>query len=360
MNQIPTPPSSPPRSAADIPVGQNYQIPNKNLNAAFGELNITPKNDRLDIVLTILMEPVKEGSQTGVALDGSASMQDPFGRAWVYATNIDSSFVERMKKEGKAKSVIQDGRSLLEYTPEGWQELVKFKYVVQTQNTVESIAREVIPYLADKIDADGGTTLIYWACGAAGDKVEEVGDLTGKEAKIANYTGPKDWGNNTHLLPALKYFVERFSDADWGFYVFITDGRLDDLQAVKDYTADLSRRISAGKANPVKCVLIGVGPNVDESQMEQLDDLPEAMDLPVDVWDHKIASDMRDLRDIFAEVVDENAMVAPTGKVIDDRGNIAANFADGVPTLLRFSLPLNACSFTLEVGGNQIQQALFQ
>jgi hypothetical protein len=30
---------------------------------------------------------------------------------------------------------------------------------------VEPIAREVIPYLAEKIDADGGTSVIYWACG---------------------------------------------------------------------------------------------------------------------------------------------------------------------------------------------------
>lgn len=330
------------------------------MNAAFGELNITPKDDRLDIVLTILMEPVKEGSQTGVALDGSSSMQDAFGRAWVYASNVDSAVINRMKSEGKAKSVVQDGKTLLEYTTQGWQELINLRYVVQTQNVVEPVARDVIPYLADKIDADGGTTLIYWACGAAGDKIEEVGDLTADEAKIANYTGPKDWGLNTHLLPALKYFVERFSDAAWGFYVFITDGKLDDLQAVKDYTADLSRRIAAGTTNPVKCVLIGVGPDVDEAQMVQLDDLPEAMDLPVDIWDHKIASDMRDLRDIFAEVVDENAMVAPSGKIVDDKGNLAANFADGVPTLLRFSLPLDSQTFILEVGGNQIRQSLFQ
>lgn len=360
MNQVPTPQSSSPKSAADIPIGQNYQIPNNNLNAAFGELNITPKNDRLDIVLTILMEPVKEGSQTGVALDGSASMQTNFGRAWVYASSVDQKVLDRLKAQGKAKSVIQDGKTLLEYTNEGWQELINLGYVVQTQNSVEPMARDVVPYLADKIDADGGTTVIYWACGAAGDKIEEAGDLTAADAKIAAYTGPKDWGMNTHLLPALKYFVERFSDAKWGFYLFVTDGKLDDLQAVKDYTADLSKRIGAKKANPVKCVLIGVGAEADESQMEQLDDLPDAMDLPVDIWDHKMAAEMRDLRDIFAEVVDENAMVAPSGKILDDKGNLAANFADGVPTLLRFSLPRDSQSFTLEVGSNKVEQALFQ
>jgi hypothetical protein len=360
MNQIPTPLSSQPKSAADLPVNQNYQIPNKMLHEAFGELNMTPKNDKLEIVLTILMQPVKEGSQTGVALDGSSSMQQQLGRAWVYASNVDNAVLERLKNEGKAKSLIQDGKPVLEYTNEGWQELIALGYVVQSENVVEPIAREVIPHLADKIDADGGTTLIYWACGSNGDKIEEVGDLTADEARVANYNGPKDWGQNTHLLPAVKYFVERFDDADWGFYVFITDGRIDDLEAVKAYTAQLARKIGSGAAKPVKCVLIGVGSDVDKSQMEQLDDLPEEKDLPVDIWDHKIADDMRNLRDIFAEVVDEAATVAPNGKVLDDKGNIAINYSDGVPTLLRFSLPIESRSFTLEVGANQISQKLFE
>ncbi len=360
MNQIPTAPTLPPHSIADIPVGQNHQLSSKLLNPAFGELNITPKHDRMDIVLTILMEPVKEGSQTGVALDGSLSMQDPFGRAWKYTKTMDSAFIESLKSSGKAKAVVQDGQTLLEYTNEGWNELISFGYVAPTTNIVEPQAQKIIPYLADKIDADGGTTLIYWACGSAGNQIEVVGDLTSAEAQTFSYNGPQEWGSNTHLLPALAYFVERFADAKWGFYVFITDGRLDDLQAVKDYTATLSKKIGKGEANPVKCVLIGVGSAIDESQMEQLDDLPEAMDLPVDIWDHKIASDMRDLRDIFAEVVDENAMVAPMGRILDDKGNQAANFPDGLPTLLRFSLPLDAKAFSLEVGANQITQPLFQ
>ena len=210
MNQIPTPLSSSPKSAADLPINQNYQIPNKLLHEAFGELNILPKNDRLEIVLTILMQPVKEGSQTGFAIDGSCSMQQPFGRAWIYAPNVDNAVVERLKNEGKAKSLVQDGKPLLEYTNEGWQELIKLGFIVQTENIVEPIARDVIPHLADKIDADGGTTLIYWACGSAGDKIEEAGDLTADEARIANYNGPKDWGDNTHLLPAMKVISTRF------------------------------------------------------------------------------------------------------------------------------------------------------
>ena len=348
-----------PTSVADLPLDVNYQIPNTALHPAFGELNITPRADRLDIVVTILMEPTKEGSQTGVAMDGSLSMQYPFGQGWEYTASHDQALVGRMLREGKARETRRDGQSVVEYTPAGWDELIRLGHVRKTTNEVQPIARDVIPYLAEKIDADGGTTAVYWACGPGGDRIEEIGDLTADAARRAAYDGPREWGARTHLLPALRYFVERFADANWGFYVFVTDGRLDDLEAVKAYTADLSRRIGAGQAKPVKGVLIGVGSDVDEGQMEQLDDLPDAMDLPVDIWDHKIAKTMRDLRDIFAEVVDEHAVVAPTGRVLDDTGTVAANFADGVPSLLRFSLPRSATGFTLDVAGSAVSQKLF-
>jgi hypothetical protein len=347
------------RSVSDLPLDVNYQVPNSSLHAAFGELNITPRRDRLDILTTILMEPTREGSQTGVAMDGSLSMQNAFGEGWIYAPSYDRQVIERLIREGKAHEIESDGQRLLKYTQVGWDELLRLKYLIKTENEVQPIARDVIPYLAEKIDADGGTTAIYWACGAGGDRIEEIGDLTADTARTANYKGPKQWGAQTHLLPALRYFVERFANANWGFYVFVTDGRLDDLEAVKKYTADLARRIHAGKAKPVKGVLIGVGTEVDESQMEQLDDLPDELDLPVDIWDHKIASSMRDLRDIFAEVVDENAMVAPTGRVLDDKGTVVATYADGVPSLLRFSVPREAGGFTLDIAGNQVSQKFF-
>jgi hypothetical protein len=99
-----------------------------------------------------------------------------------------------------------------------------------------------------------------------GDKIEEMGDLTADQARSAKYEGPQDWGDHTHLLPALRYFVERFADAEWGFYVFVTDGRLDDLEAVKNYTAELARKHCRREAKPIKCVLIGVGEHVDEGR----------------------------------------------------------------------------------------------
>jgi len=338
--------------------GATRQIPNNLLNELFGEVNICANGELLDVTATILLEPYKEGSQTGVALDGSDSMRKALGQGWIYAPHYDASVEQQMLASGNAYVREYDGQNVVQYNQVGWDELLRQGFLVREPNLVEPIARDVIPYLAEKIDSDGGTSVIYWACGEQGDQIEEMGDLTADQAKAASYEGPRNWGEHTHLLPAIRYFVERFADANWGFYVFVTDGQLDDLEAVKSYTADLARRVAAGTAKPIKCVLIGVGEHVDEAQMEQLDDLPDALGLEVDVWDHKIASTMRDLRDIFAEVVDENAMVAPTGKVLDDAGNVVKSWNDGVPTKLVFSLPAGARSFILEVAGQRIEQSL--
>lgn len=345
-------------SPQELKIGVGWQMPGNRLHSAFGELNLTRREDGLDVTVTILMEPVREGSQTGVALDGSHSMQSPFGAGYKYSPEFTLDMQKMHEDKGTAKRIDRDGRQLFEFTPEGWNELLARKLVVPTENVIEPIARDITAYLAEKIDADGGTTFIHWACGSSGKKIEVVGDMTADEARKASYKGPSDWGFGTHLLPAMRYFVERFAEAKWGFYVFVTDGKIDDLQAVKDYTVDLARRISCEQANPVKCILIGVGPEVDEQQMIELDDLPDAMDLDVDVWDHKVASSMRGLRDIFAEVVDENAMVAPTGRVLCE-GHMVANFSDGLPASIKFSLPLSAKSFVLDVAGQEIEQILF-
>ena len=49
--------------------------------------------------------------------------------------------------------------------------------------------------------------------------------------------------------------------------------------------------------------------------MEELDDLDTGTE--VDLWDHKLAAEMRVLQEIFAEVVDKNARVADHGRILD-------------------------------------------
>jgi len=289
----------------------------------FGEVNVYPgSGGRVRVVATILMEPHKEGTQTGIALDGSGSMAKLYG---------------------------------IEESPGFLASLFGFKK--QTVNEVTPVAQKICAYLARKIDADGGTTCIYWAVGDGGSDIEEIGDLRADEAERHIFGPPRSFGTGTQLLPAVRYFVERFRDAPWGFYVFITDGELHDLESVKSYSTELARAVAGKRRKPLKFVLIGVGPDVNEGQMEELDDLDTGTE--VDLWDHKLAAEMRMVEEIFAEVVDKNARVSDSGRILDPQGRVVKDFSDtGVTAYLEFEMPAGAEYFTLEVNNNRIHQGL--
>ncbi len=291
----------------------------------FGEVNVHPiPGGKTRVVATILMEPNKEGTQTGIALDGSGSMADAYGTGDSGGGGFFGGLF------GKKKSAT---------------------------NQITPVAQKVCHHLASKLDADGGTTCIYWATGPGGSKIEEVGDLTADQANSHVFGPPRDFGTGTQLLPAVRYFVERFKDAPWGFYAFITDGEVHDQEAVKAYSRQLAKDVAAKKRRPVKFVLIGVGPNVNERQMEELDDLDTGTD--VDLWDHKIAAEMRQLHEIFAEVVDRNARIADRARVLTPEGKVVKDFSDtGLTGYLEFEMPAGSDYFTLEVEGSKIHQGL--
>src|SRR3954469_6818033 len=110
----------------------------------FGEVNVYPAaGGKVRVVATILMEPRKEGAQTGLALDGSGSMAKLYG--------------------------VEDGSRVLSPIFGGPKRLT---------NEVTPVAQKLCSYLARKIDSDGGTTCIYWSVGPGGSEIQLVGDLT--------------------------------------------------------------------------------------------------------------------------------------------------------------------------------------
>lgn len=294
------------------------QLPSSQVVEPFGEVNVWQQLDgSLKVKATILMSPTVEGAQTGLAIDGSASMKGNFGTSGA----VSALFAPSMP------------------------------------NIVETVARTLSSYLAN-FDSDGQTTVIYWAVGPGGGQIQELGDLTVDSAKAKHFNAPKQFGTGTQLLPALKYFTDaRFSAAPWGLYVFITDGLLDDLPAVKQYTLDLAKEIAAGQRNATKLVLIGVGTEVDVGQLEALDDLDYGGLIgqdgqPVDLWDYKLAAEMQKVEEIFAEVVSSDTILAPSATIVDDRGRPVqplnrASYNDGLPALIEFVVPAGATSFQL-------------
>ena len=297
---------------------------------AFGEVNVFQEPDgSIRIKATILMRPQVEGAQTGLAIDGSNSMNQMFGASGAVSALFASA----------------------------------------SNNIVQPVARVMAEYLAN-FDSDGNTTVIYWACGIGGGDIQELGDINASQARSHNFVQPRFPGTGTKLLPALKYFTEtKFPDAPWGIFVFITDGAIEDLESVKQYSLQIGKEISQGKRQFTKFVLIGLGPHVDEAQMEELDDMDmEGLLEPngdeIDLWDHKLASTMSRLEEIFAEVVSSKMMLASSATITDSFGKPVkpigrSSYADGLPALLEFTMPGASNSFKITLpDAKEIVQSL--
>src|SRR4029077_19129014 len=94
----------------------------KNVVEPFGEVNVYPAGGKTRVVATILMEPHREGTQTGIALDGSGSLASLYG-------------------------VEEGGGGLLASL---------FGFKKQGRNEVTPVAQKLCSYLARRIDSDGG------------------------------------------------------------------------------------------------------------------------------------------------------------------------------------------------------------
>src|SRR5258708_8469167 len=229
-----------------------YTMPSQLTAKEFGKVDVRRAGDEVQVRFTILMEPEgrdAEGWQTGVALDASASMKAWFGRE--LQGTVPPSLVEEYVRKGWVSTRLADGRSVRVFQREAYEDAIKRGHLRITENIVEPLAREFIAYLAGGLDADGGTTVIYWACDD-GSAYEVVGDFTEEQCRTLEVSGPQHhgFGMGTHLAPAVRYFVDRFADANRGMYVFLTDGRLDDLDAGKRLTTQLAKEIAGEKRTP--------------------------------------------------------------------------------------------------------------
>lgn len=335
---------------------RNHQLSSHLVAAEFGEVNLRRDNDEVVVALTMnpTMEGAKaEGWQTGVALDASNSMRQVYGRGT--AGTIPPEVLAEYQRRGWVREEVIDSRRTRKLRPEAHEDATRRGLIRPTENTIQPLAREFIAMLAERLDEDGGTTVIYWACGE-GDGIEVLGDFTASQCRALKLNGPAQMGKGTKLLPAVRYFVDRFKDAKKGIYVFIADGNFEDLVEVKRYTTALAQAIEAGLRNFVKCVLVGLGEQIDEGPMEELDDLDTGTG--VDIWDHKIAREMRGLTDIFAELADEHMILAPWAKIHTHSGQLVKKFITGLPAKFEFRLPAGAPGFVLEMPGRRIDQKL--
>ena len=135
---------------------------------------------------------------------------------------------------------------------------------------------------------------------------------------------------------------------------FTADGISEDEQDAVDYCMQFARRLVAeDRSSMFRLVLIGIGEEVDEEQLDRFEGMFEDTELAgnVDLWSCGTAASMRDGADIlapfFGELDAENTFVADSGAVLDGDGNEIAPYPDGLPAKLQFILPAAQTAFTI-------------
>jgi hypothetical protein len=172
------------------PASASRQLPSSMVCQEFGEINVRRVGSDLEVSFTVLMEPqgsAAEGWQTGVALDASASMKACYGRG------VDGKIPPEVQadyaRRGWVEEKTVDGRRVATFHAEARRDARAKGYIRAAPNQMEPLAREFIAYLAGNLDADGGATVIYWACGD-GSAYEVIGDFTAEQCAALTLGGP--------------------------------------------------------------------------------------------------------------------------------------------------------------------------
>ncbi len=273
------------------------------------------------VIATLLHDPTIEALDMAIYIDGSGSMRDEY--------EYKRSFLQWLKG-------------------------------APSTNAVEPQVQWMLEYLATK-DRNGLLRVAYWACGQFGSQIEVIGELKGVDVKALKFAGPAAPGTETNLAPALRDYIEYMKvmakqGARQGCAVFVTDGQLHDADEVKKLSAQVARQIARGTLPRLNFILVGVGNDVDEEQMEDIshEEYPAVGHL----WCHRIAAEISQVAELVAVLVDETMTVAAGGTVYDDQGKVLKIYEGRLPAVLKFEIPEGARSFTLEVSGKQYTQPI--
>lgn len=269
------------------------------------------------VVATLLHDPTVEGLDVALYMDGSASMEPTYGPRGVLAK------------------------------------------LAPVKNQVEPQMQWMLQYLASK-DRDGKLRVSYWATGD-GSQLETVGELDGQLSASYKFPGPRSYGKATVMLPVLRDYVayvreQTKAGTRRGLAVVVTDSQLHDAADIKAYSTQVAKEIAAGRLPRLNFVLVGVGEQVDEEQMEDIchDEYPGVGHL----WCHRIADRMEEMAELVAVLVDETMTVAAGGTITDDKGKVLKVYEGRLPAVLEFDVPAGCASFTLEVAGQKFTQPL--
>jgi len=307
----------------------------------FSMIHKAPKGDKVRLTITLAVDPALEGLAAAFYMDGSGSMQE--------SGNYGS-------RRGGLAALLEREKA---------------------QNPVSEAMKVIVPYIAGK-DSTGTCLTAYWAVGDVQknapheerwrETVQVIGDLTAEQAAELDFRGPDKFGNSTHLLPPVRHFSEYVKgllaegeDVQAAVAFIVTDGKFHDLDEVMEYSLkQLGPAIMGGDLPRINLSIVGIGSDVDETQMATLMDKGSPPNFPsMGIWSFALASTIDNLSEIVSHLVDKTTPAFWGGATIkDDKGSNLAAFEDMVPAVIELEVPADTVSFTLHVGEKSFTKLL--
>lgn len=330
-------------------------LPSSLVAPEFGEVSVREVGDRLQVVATIAMGAFLLGDgekcMAGLALDASQSMKDDYGRGKTIPPDVSQRFIE----QGKFEDRKVDGVVRRVLSKEARQEALKNGWAIRTPNIVHEPCSKMIDNLI-RTFATGGVTsgnceVIYWACDA--DGIESIGEIQHAQLSTVTLEGPKGkkFGPRTNLTPPFKYFAQKAANTN-GVLVFVTDGHIEDEASIVAETHRVAAEIHAGTRPSLKCVLLGIGRQVDRPQLDRIDDMEMPAGLEeIDIWNAKVLGEMRDMNDAWSEIFDPDTVVGTSIRVFNDKQELVHEATDEVKALITFEMPAGSSAFDLVLDG---------
>ncbi|MFZ2955554.1 MAG: hypothetical protein WA705_01460 [Candidatus Ozemobacteraceae bacterium] len=356
---LPTPePSEPSETISkEILVDERFEYIQRHLLAGvFDHVAYRKVGNEWEIVFQFLLSPADEWN-TVLAIDSSESMQSLFGKA--LTGDLPLAVQEQYYRENLVFEELHEGKLLRFYQPEAYDDAVAKGYLKWTDNEIDPKAREILGFLGKHIDARGSCSLTYWG-GEKGLGWVDFGEINAEDSKFISIPVPdiSSFETESKLLPILQYLVAKMSDVPKTLIVILTDGHFSDIEEVKTYCISLALLIKAGERNFMKFVLLGIGKDVNRKTLAEFEGIKTGP--TTELWDHKVADEMRELSEIFAGSVSENEIVAPKALILDSKGNIVKEFPDGLPAMGSFRMPFSSTSFTFQISpsNRRIHQSL--
>ena len=229
-------------------------------------------------------------------------------------------------------------------------------------NYVQGVAQK-LGNLLSSITRSNKTSAIYWAVSPNGSKIEEIGEYNEQDWITTSITGPvvHKWGRGTKLLPAIQYGFEKVGKGAKGTVgVILTDGFIEDEQDCINYCLNIGKSLISQKPEPFKLILIGIGEEVDQGQLERFDNLFEGTGIDYDLFSSGMVASMQNEADIlgvvFGELMSSNIIISATGRVKSGSGHLLAEWKDGMPGKFRFLLPSGETKFIIHTPSQDISQ----